>query len=97
MESGEILDSQINSSSSHGSDFEAWQARLGNDKCWASLPDEDWYWIDVDFLTVVVLSGIKIQGGGIEIDSYVEEIIIKHRLVKPGPYTTVYYDGDKQV
>ena len=73
MEDGTITNSQITSSSNH-ENFNAWKGRLNGNLCWSSevqfsISDE---WFQVDFLSVVTIEAIQIQGYQDFFDEYVK-------------------------
>ena len=73
MEDGTITNSQITSSSNY-ENFNAWKGRLNGNLCWSSelqvsISAE---WFQVDFLSVVTIEAIQIQGFQDNIDEYVK-------------------------
>ena len=81
MEDGTIVHSQI-TASSHYMDYHAWKGRLNGISCWspstspsASDSDSDKNeWLQVDFLSVVTITSIKIQKCSYAEDEYVEYV-----------------------
>ena len=61
MEDGIIASSKIISSSEH-LNHHAWKGRLNGDSCWSSKKTDKNAWFQVDFLSVVTITGIQIQG-----------------------------------
>ena len=66
MEGGAIADSQITSSSFYRGtmrDLSAWEGRLNGDRCWrSSEQNSNDEWFQVDFLYIVTITAIQIQG-----------------------------------
>ena len=77
MEDGTIGNSQISSSSNY-QDFYAWKGRLNGDSCWSSTKKDNNEWLQVEFLSVVTITAIQIQGfRQSEEDEYVEDLQVE--------------------
>ena len=94
----EILDSQISASSSDGeSGFEAWQARLGNEYYWRPFSDALLSWIEVDFLKVVFITGIKTQAASKGVQEWVKKMRLKYKDSEEGHLMAIFASGDSKV
>ena len=77
LENGSINDSQI-TGSKHTYDLKPSKARLNGEKCWSAI-NKNPMWIQIDFLTVLIVSGIQTQGAGIN-TQWVKTLEIKTGL-----------------
>ena len=82
LESGSVANNQMTSSTYYSQhDFRPWKGRLNNGDYWAtsgSFPSGSW--LQVDFLSAVIMSGIKTQGSGpswSQYNQFVEKLKVK--------------------
>ena len=85
MESGNILDNQITSSSESSDTSTAIYARLNTDGAWVAANDDKNQWVKVNMYRQTVITGVKMQGNPSSdkwVTRYKVEFSLDHALWK---------------
>ena len=94
MEDETITNEQIYASS-YFSNYDPWQARLGNTRSWITeTQNPSSPWIQVQLQNIVVITGIQTQGGGYMNPYWVETLHVKYEDYQVWCYIM---DGEKEM